>query len=124
MNTICTIGIEKNNLYNYIICYQDGWPEYTGYLLKSYYSWLSEVYDLLDKGDVVNLEKDIKDIIYLSDEGEKYTEVKTIRMKDLPLIAEKVNFIYIYSLEDEEPKWRCYSIIDSDKLEEVDIFEG
>lgn len=122
MNTICTIGIENNNLYKYIICYQDGYPEYTGHLLKTYYSDLPEVYDLLDKGDIVNIEADIKDIIYLADEGEKDTEVKIVGIKDLHLIADKVGYVYVYSLEEEEPIWRCYSITDSSKLEEVNIF--
>ena len=91
MSTRCYIGKldEKSNDVRFIYCHFDGYPEYVGYMLDTYYKDHGKVEDLLDLGDISNLkeevspspsykEKDIKDkitVAYFRDKGGNWENV-------------------------------------------------
>lgn len=62
MSTRCYIGKldEKSNDVKFIYCHWDGYPEYVGYMLDTYYKDHGKVEDLLALGDISSLKENIQ----------------------------------------------------------------
>lgn len=62
MSTRCYIGKldDKSNDVKFIYCHFDGYPEYVGYMLDTYYKDHGKVEDLLDLGDISSLNENIQ----------------------------------------------------------------
>lgn len=62
MSTRCYIGKldEKSNDVKFIYCHFDGYPEYVGYMLDTYYKDHGKVEDLLNLGDISCLKENLQ----------------------------------------------------------------
>ena len=61
MSTRSHIGMldNKSNNVRYIYCHWDGYPEYVGYMLNTYYKDRDKVEALINLGDISKLDKNI-----------------------------------------------------------------
>lgn len=91
MSTRCYIGKldEKSNDVKFIYCHFDGYPEYVGYMLDTYYKDQDKVEDLLNLGDISCLKENLQPngdhsyenpeenvtIAYCRDRGEGWNDV-------------------------------------------------
>ena len=114
MSTPCFIGKVDNKTddVRFIYCHFDGYPEYVGYMLDTYYKDHGKVEDLLDLGDISSLkeevsaspsykEKDVKDkvtVAYFRDKGgdwesvaPKHTQLANYEKEDL-----MIDYKYLY----------------------------
>ena len=114
MSTRCYIGKldEKSNDVKFIYCHWDGYPEYVGYMLDTYYKDHGKVEDLLALGDISSLKENIQPtgnhsydepeegvtIAYFRDRGEpwddvapKHTQLANYEKEDL-----MIDYKYLY----------------------------
>ena len=114
MSTRCFIGKldEKSNDVKFIYCHWDGYPEYVGYILDTYYKDAGKVEDLLDLGDISSLkeevspspfykEEDIKDkvtVAYFRDKGGEWDSIapKHTQLANYEKGENTIDYLYLY----------------------------
>ena len=92
MSTRSRIGIlNLNGTCESVYCHQDGYPEYTGFILENFYTNEKLVRNLLSKGDLSNIAtpynwKQEKEI---NEKGYEVLSVKTYAQRNQTLTSEK-----------------------------------
>lgn len=114
MSTPCFIGKVDNKTddVRFIYCHFDGYPEYVGDVLNTYYKDHGKVEDLLDLGDISVLgqevsaspsytEEEIKDkvtVAYFRDKGEDWESVapKHTQLANYEKGEDTIDYLYLY----------------------------
>lgn len=114
MSTPCFIGKVDNKTddVRFIYCHFDGYPEYVGDVLNTYYKDHGKVEDLLDLGDISVLrqevsadpsytEEEIKDkvtVAYFRNEGEDWDSVtpKHTQLANYEKGEDTIDYLYLY----------------------------
>ena len=118
MSTRSLIGIlYPNNEYKYIYCHLDGYPQGVGATLVESYISREKINNLIDMGDIPDLEDRLEKITPY-----KYTQTKIAKLDMIPNMGEE----YIYLWDGD--KWICkevdrfdVSFFNFNSLKEVEI---
>ena len=110
MATRSLIGINLNNgITKIIYCHWDGYPEHNGQLLVNNYNTPSAVFDLLELGDLSNLDMTPDQCTaYHRDRKEPWgmVEPRDINQSGLTGVAMDYGVDYVYTYNDEF-EWEC-----------------
>jgi len=92
MSTRSRIGIlNQNGTVESVYCHQDGYPEYTGFILENFYTNEKLVRNLLTKGDLSNIATSYnwKQEKEINEKGYEVLSVKTYAQRNQTLTSEK-----------------------------------
>ena len=92
MSTRSRIGIlNTDGTVESVYCHQDGYPEYTGFILENFYTNEKLVRNLLSKGDLSNIATSYnwKQEKQINEKGYEVLSVKTYAQRDQTLTSEK-----------------------------------
>lgn len=99
MSTRSLIGIKQDNLYKYIYCHFDGYPEGIGKELKTYYNSEELANNLVDCGDLESIDDGVATLI---EDGRR---PRICRLDQIPDQGQE--YVYIW----ENDKWSTYQYI-------------
>jgi len=122
MSTRSRIGIlNQDGTIESVYCHQDGYPEYTGFILKNFYTNEKLVRNLLSKGDLSNIATSYnwKQEKEINEKGYEVLSVKTYAQRNQTLTSEKHDDIteflkfdsadeYKYLFDIEFKNWLAY----------------
>tara|TARA_B100001093_G_C26555991_1_gene896568 strand:+ start:79 stop:621 length:543 start_codon:yes stop_codon:yes gene_type:complete len=122
MSTRSRIGIlNQNGTVESVYCHQDGYPEYTGFILENFYTNEKLVRNLLSKGDLSNIATSYnwKQEKEINEKGYEVLSVLTYAQRDQTLTSEKHDDIteflkfdsadeYKYLFDIEFKNWLAY----------------
>jgi hypothetical protein len=128
MATRSLIGINLDNgITKVIYCHWDGYPEHNGQLLVDNYTSPSAVFELMELGDLSNLDTTPAGCkAYHRDRKEPWgmVEPRDINTSELDAVSKDYGVDYVYTYNDEF-EWEC-SRLDyaSGKLAPLDILSN
>ena len=112
MATRSLIGIKlKDNIVKTIYCHWDGYPEHNGKLLIDNYSTPTEIFNLMELGDLSSLaESPDQCKAYHRDRNEPWGMVEPRDMLTSTIVGDAVrdygvDYVYMYN---EEFEWDCF----------------
>lgn len=106
MATRARIGlVTKNKTAKTIEVAYEGYPEYTGELLKKHFKSEKAIRELLQKGDIIQLEKALADIEH--DDLQGQTQHHRF-IGSLSQLTEDTMAEYIYLFQEGGNKWYCF----------------
>lgn len=122
MSTRSRIGIlNQDGTVESVYCHQDGYPEYTGFILENFYTNEKLVRNLLSKGDLSNIATSYnwKQEKEINEKGYEVLSVKTYAQRNQTLTSEKHDDIteflkfdsadeYKYLFDIEFKNWLAY----------------
>lgn len=103
MATKARIGLmTKNKTAQTIEVAYEGYPEYTGELLKNHFKSEKAIRELLQKGDIIQLEKDLADIKHdkLQGQAQHHRFIGSFSQ-----LAEDTMADYIYLFQESDTTW-------------------
>lgn len=106
MATRARIGlVTKNKTAKTIEVAYEGYPEYTGELLKKHFKSEKVIRELLQKGDIIQLEKALADIEHddLQGQAQHHRFISSLSQLTEDTMAE-----YIYLFQEGDNKWYCF----------------
>jgi hypothetical protein len=104
MSTRSNIGIrETDGTVKTIYCHWDGYPQYVGRLLLTYYTTEQDVRGLLDLGDISELKPTLSEVVaYHRDRGEPKADVHTFAPGSR---VRENDFAYVYDVAESRWYW-------------------
>lgn len=103
MATKARIGLmTKNKTAKTIEVAYEGYPEYTGQLLKNHFKSAKAIRELLQKGDIIQLEESLEAIEQddLQGQGQHHRFIGSLSQ-----LAEDTMADYIYIFQESDKKW-------------------
>ena len=113
MATRSLIGINLNKgITKIIYCHWDGYPEHNGQLLVNHYNTPTDVFKLMELGDLSSLDTTPDNCtVYHRDRNEPWgtVEPRDVSTSELDVVAMDYGVDYVYTYNDEF-EWECYRL--------------
>lgn len=110
MATRSMIAMKEGSFYLSVYCHFDGYPEGVGATLREYYTDLPKVNNLISRGGMSTLAKDVALCEFYTSRGEELDVVKTSSLEKLKSKSRDYGCQYLYVFNPISSLWKTYKL--------------